>query len=330
MQFRNFPPQQIGFPVRADWARKVIDAIAESRPRPRPGQTMSRNSYGVMLGEDPDEGDGIEFSKSFPFKVRWYPFGKAGGSDGEWQICLPMGCVTVLQEGLAQIAIPVNESAVDKDGNNLYKWYRIPDPDDEDADVGKMGKYAAKTWTVQIAMKPWPRFKATTKADDKDFGTVVRSIAVATIGVVERSSEKGTVYSHPVSQMKTDGTGISFEREMTGSFDIRYTMSDAKSPGANVKAELINVTRQFGRLQLNEKTPKDITGWKEVWVRITHKDTEFKLAIEQEIGADDISNDDQTVYKIYELRDGKDVVTRDMRDHIEPMDFYTNEPDSGS
>lgn len=324
MKFTDFPGQQIGDAVRADWARKVIGAIGEQRPRPKPGQTMSRNSYGVMLGPEPSEAGEVEMTPVRPFKVRWCSHGKAGDGNGEWQVYLPNGCVSL--DGAS--AIPLNAKGKDRNGDETWKWYKIDDPGDADADVGTIGDYVAKTWTVYVQLKPWPRFKVTTKAEDGDFGPCKWTIPIATIATVDRRGKSGTFKGHITVRLLEDAT-IVRSWDANGNFAIRYTVASATSPGANVKAELINITRQFGRLQLNDKQPVDITGWEEVWVKIEHKDTEFKLSVSKASEDGDRSDDDHTVYKIYELKDGKNIVTRDMRSEIEPMDFYTNGPDDG-
>ena len=317
MQFTSFAPRAIGEGIRADWARSVERAIMEQRPRPNLGQTMSRNSYGVMMGEAGAAAKTVEYASSFPFKVRWQYTNKKRTA-GEWQIFLPLGCVSVVQGNVTNACIPVNAIGKDDNGQELYKWYRIEEPKDADGTVGTFNGYLAKQWTVYVIIKPWPRMKACTSPEDSSFKAGMWSVPVATINVIETDKD----VLHGVNQIVSEG-GIVREWKTDGAFAIEYEMESAKEPGSNVVARIINQRKALGRLYRKNADPVVVTGWDNVWVKITHEDTEFDMSVEKDLsGKDAVSDDDKTVFQIYRMKDN--IPVEDSRGSIPDFDFYTN------
>lgn len=93
-----------------------------------------------------------------PFAVRWMNTSKTDKKIGEWQIYLPIGCATVNDIPYAY----VNDKAKDINGEDIPGWYKLPEPEDEDADITNTGKYKCKEWTVYFRAKPYPLSKVGT------------------------------------------------------------------------------------------------------------------------------------------------------------------------
>lgn len=322
--FKSIRRPTMGAPVKADWGRIVAEAIYEQRPVPLVGQRISRTSYGTRIEFDKtDDREPTALSGPAPFEVRWYQYSFTDTSKGEWQIYLPRGCATVVQQGVTRSYVPMNEKGKDKDGNELFRWYRIADPKNQDADEGRHNKYVARCWSVIVHMKPWPRLKVSTEEKDKDFGADQWSENVATIGMVEVETEDGVQLRHFAVQGGTKGIAKVWESSsarMSG-FDIIYELDD-REPDAKPTVKLTKMVKMVGRLMVDEMDDREITGWNNVWVKYDHKGYEISMSIEHDLeGEDATSDDDKTVFKIYDLED--DIVTADYRDRIPDMQFYT-------
>ena len=321
MKYTDFPPQQIGGAIRAEWSRMMERAVREQRIRAANGQIMSRDSYGITIGEIKRTNE-VELVEAHPFMVRWQ-YTNAARTSGEWQICLPRGCASIRQGNVTRAYVPVNDQGRDENGDAVYRWYAIPTPKDKDATVTTAGWYVAKQWTVHVLLKPWPRMKVTTDPTDSSFKAAAWDIPVADIATFEIAGD-GFV-QHGVSQIVREG-GIVKEWDIGSAFAIRYDMQDEANPSSGVVASVINQYKVIGRMFRENEEPVVVNGWKSVWVKIEHEGTEFNLSVEKDLSGDAaVSDDDKTVFRIYDLED--DIVTNDARTQIPPTDFYTNAPE---
>lgn len=314
----RFP--QSGSSIKADWGKKLVEAVRERTIVPQVGQRLHRTAYGTIIETDrkAEEYDEDLTDNDYAFKVRWFPYDREANDKGEWQICLPYGCATITQE-TSRSYNPVNDPAKNADGEEIYKWYRIEKPQDKDATVGRFKDYVAVQWTVRVLFAPFPLMKAVTCEKDKDFKEKW-SVAVATISEVRFDDRT----LHGTTRYAVDPETVHFVWPQ-GEFAINYEFKDNGGTYSAVP-RVINQTKMIGRLQVYNIEPKDVSGSKSVWIKIEHPSTQFKLTVETDLtGKDTLSSDDRTVYKIYDLED--DVVVNDYRDKIPEMNFYTNGPE---
>lgn len=292
--------------------------------------------FNPMLGQAPvgtffGGGVGAADGKGFrPFSVRWVSHDTRGDSprSGEWQIYLPFGSL-VVHYGSASFncrsyaARTTNEEGETAGGKTTYQWFKIPYPMSSDADIQVINGRVHKTWTVYVLTKPWARFLVSTCATDND--PVAWADAVATIGVAEYTDSGGVLHvSHSVVQHFSGGMTKTWDNQ--SEFAVDYELSD--ETGSGYTANVINQTKMLGRLQEENVNPVDVRTATEVWIRIEHSGENFELSVLASAPDDTESNDDQTVYKIYDMKDG--VVTRDYRDSIPELPFYTNSASGGS
>jgi hypothetical protein len=165
------------------------------------------------------------------------------------------------------------------------------------------------------------------KAEDKDYGPFPYNYAVAQICEISIDGKK----IHVAKNKENDN--IAIVRDISQPFSVRYSGNKVGSDG-QFDIEIINGYIMIGRLMiaLDEcKTAgggKSIKGETDVWVRINHEASKYTLELDFDLkGADAESDDKKTVFKIYELKDAKDVVTNDLRDNLkQDFGFYTNDP----
>ena len=315
-----------GDPMRAGWADSVVRSMGALRPVQVPGMLISRGTYGTRytpLGSSAVRQ--FSLSELLPFTVRWYDYGNDDGGNprgGEWQIYLPLGCLTVAQDGETYFYIPTNDRAKDAEGHNISDWYKIPDPEDTAyANVVQEEDRVATSWTVYLNMKPWPRVHVST--DLTDFNPVQWRVAVAEMRIVQYngSDRKDDKYAVRLISERQ----IAEAWDASSPFAIRYDISegDFKNKNATPKAMLVRQTRFIGRLQETVYPETDISSWKNVWVRILHDGETFEMSVEQDLEGDEArSDDDKTVYRIYDLDEM--VVKEDLRSSVPEMDFYTS------
>jgi hypothetical protein len=317
-----------GDPIRAGWADSVVKAASELRPIQVPGMLISRGTYGTAYTPEAEWRQTAAEEQTIPelrpFDCRWMSFDTDDGektNNGEWQIYLPAGCVTVQQGTLIEPYIPTNEKARDADGNTLAGWYKIDDPDDTAlANITDANDYYAETYSVYIEMKPWPRMKAS--VDPKAFNPTQWSHAVATISKIKYSDEE--VEDHATGRL-ADFDSIAESWPIDGPFAVKYTMPQegGRNPDAEPEVSLINQERFAGRMQVSVEKDTDVKEWKSVWIKIAHDSEKFSMSVEKDLGGDEAkTDDDQTVYKIYTL--DQNVVTSDLRGSVPAMDFYVS------
>ena len=316
-----------GDPLRVGWADSVVRSMGALRPVQVPGMLISRGTYGTRYTPISSSSTArqVSLSELLPFTVRWYDYGNDDGGNprgGEWQIYIPLGCLTVAQAGETYFYIPTNDRAKDKEGHNISDWYKIPDPEDTAyANVVQEEDRVATSWTVYLNMKPWPRVHVST--DPTDFNPVQWRVAVAEMRIVQ--------YNDPDRKDDKYAERLVSERQIAEAWDasspfaIRYDISegDFKNKNAKPKAMLVSQTRFIGRLQETVYPETDISSWKNVWVRILHDGETFEMSVEHDLEGDEArSDDDKTVYRIYDLDEM--VVTNDLRSSVPEMDFYTS------
>lgn len=267
-----------------------------------------------------------------PFTVRWMGHSSEDESDGEWQIYVPFGALTVNYGGAGSCysrsyaALPKNDDGHDADGNTTFQWYKIDSPKSKDAKPGTNGGLACKAWDVKLLIKPWARFTATTEpADDDDPVAWVEH--VASIYEAEYNDDDGQHHvDHSVTQLVDEQITESWDVGST--FAIAYELDDEASKNSSYTVKVVNQSKMLGRLQENNTEPVDVKTASSVWVVIKHEGEDYELEVKASTPTDAESNDDQTVYKIYDMKDG--VVKADYRNSIPVLPFYTNKANKGN
>lgn len=321
MQFTPIHPVQIGEDVKADFARRIARAIADQRPRKAAGQIMNRDAYGVQI-ESAQVAEEVGLKETRPFAVRWQ-YTNEERTNGEWQIFLPFGCVTVVSGAKTLTAMPVNDEGKNESGEDCFAWYSIEEPEDKDGRPGTTSQYGAKEWTVFVNVKPWPSMKATTKQEDKEFGATVRSIEVATICEIDFGKFK----AHAVIPLIEDRS-VQVVTDGGNDWFAVYYESEAGDEKPD-KAEVRNVSMLVGTTTVESSDHTSILDCETVWVRIDHKDTELKIKVKTDLKGEHATSDaDKTVFKIYDVMDG--VVIADYRSSIPKLNFYLNDHESNT
>ena len=307
--------------LTARWGMALNRAISDLRPVQVPGMLISRGTYGTKytpLGSS----TAYNFPKSslLPFDVRWMTWDSESDT-GEWQIYLPLGCLTVTQGGMTYFYIPLNDRAKDAEGKPVPDWYKIPDPTDTAyANVITEGSRVTTSWTVYLDMKPWPRLRVST--DPTAFDPVYWREAVAEMRVTEYGDDTPT---QRAAVRLTNERQMAKTWDISAPFSVRYDIatSDIKNKNAVPTVKLVNQTRFIGRLQVTLTEDTDITNWNDVWIKVLHDGETFETSVEHDLsGAAAASDDDKTVYRIYSLDER--VVTQDLRGSVPEMDFYTS------
>ena len=312
-------------PMTVGWGRELISAVRSTMPVSSPGMLIRRGIYGTRYLPTAEAGTRTFAARKVkPFDVRWMSHDEDGTDPGkgEWQIYLPFGAMVVNYAGLGRTytALPTNDDGEQADGEKTYQWYAIKTPEDEHAGLyQEIDGWIYKTWTVYVLTKPWARFLVDTDPEAND--DVTWTDAVATIGVAEYNGEDGRVVRHTVVQL-TNGAMVK-TWDATDPFSLEYKLDDETQKNSGHTVEVVHQTKMLGRLQVDNVEPVVVASAKEVWIKIDHKDEEFKLEVLGKAPHDTKSNDDQTVYKIYDM-DGKGVVTHDYRASIPTPPFYTS------
>lgn len=324
----------VGEGLSANFARDIIRELRASRIIAGNNITVDYTPNGTRINGTP--GSAASYAAKgalMPFTVRWLSHDddpdNPDPGNGEWQIYVPFGSMVVYygnesSSSRRYAALPTNEDGTDADGKTTYQWYKIPEPDDSDAIITTLEGMVAKAWTVYLLTKPWARFKATT--DPKGNGAVAWTDAVATIGISEYTDKDGDRHVNHVSAPLKTGAIIK-TWDNTGAFAIDYELDDETDKDSTYTAKVINQTKMFGRLQVKNAEPVDVSEAEEVWIEIDHSGEEFDFEVKTSVSDED-SNDDKTVFRIYEMDDG--VVIRDYRGEIPETPFYTNAASSSA
>lgn len=307
-----------GSPVSANWGRKVVECLRRLRPVAGTGMKMDYTPNGTVYSSEPGlrSATGSELK---PFTIRWMPHGD-GDDDGEWQIYLPLGCVSVKVRNAgtaAYASLCLNDRAKDADGNDIHGWYRIDEPTGSEGLVERIGGTAYQSFPVYVLEKPWPRFKVSC---DKDaFGTVAGRVSVGTINVAKASggtARKGIRIAD--GPMTVEDVDAHAERM----FNIVYEFDEGKlyDKGAKPKVKVVNQLFAGGRTVVGDAGDEaDIAGWEWVWLVITHDGSASDLKIELS-SSDGGTDTEKTSIPLYRLKD--DIVVSDTRSLLEKVRFY--------
>lgn len=316
--------------LSVSYFRQLIQYLRESRIIAGQGMKVSRTPNGTVLDCTAKGGGGtyVAAAKSLhPFAVRWFAKPTQANPDaGEWQVYIPTGSLDVIYgssvaQHRAYYAMPTNEVATDGNGENIYRWFKIPDPTNANADVTTSDGMAVKQWTVYALIKPWARFLVSTDPEANDEVAWIEPIASISLAEWTEQVDGGTVNKSSHSATSLHSGAITKTWDVTSPFAIEYILSDETSKSSGYTARVINQTKMLGRLQVNNVTPVDVTNATEVWIEIDHSGEDFSLEVKTSVESEE-SNDDVTVYKIYDLSNG--VVVEDYRGAIPELPFYTN------
>lgn len=290
------------------------------------GISLSRGPNGTLIELSGQNGVGCSSADIFPWKVRWFGKSATDDTDGEWQVYAPIGTLVVNYGSSSSVrrsyaAMCSNGYATNENGDVIYGWFKIPTPEDSDAEI-TTGEMAAKSWSVRAYIKPWARYKVMTGKGS--YGATAWTETVATISEIKYKAGENNRTEHTVSQSLASSLTKLWDTSSPFSVDYELTSETVRESSYTVK--VINQTKMLGRLQKENAQPFDIKSADGVWVKIKHETTEFDLTLA--VTDQGQSDDDKTVYKIYEM-DG-DVVKTDNRSSIGTLPFYTNPADTGS
>lgn len=309
------PDPHPGMFVTVDWGRKVVRCLRQLLPIETPDMKFDVTQNGTRYRPS-GTGKGTQSrTELHPFAVRWMSY---GGNDGEWQIYLPYGCATLKVDGnngSVYNMIPVNKQAKDANGDEIFFWYRIEDPEDADAEIKSVGNRIVKQWTVYILAKPYPRMMLSTRKDK--FKTIDKAVGVAVIS--ERAEEKDGERTVVRTGSNIVFDSYAFTRDETKEFSVTYECDKGKEkdPEAEFTPSVINVNYLLGRSQVSaSKTKVKIDDWESVCLKIGHKSETFTIDLEDTLGT---SDEDYTCIEIYRMKDG--VVTEDKRSDLDKIRF---------
>lgn len=306
--------------LSAMWFQKLLDAMRRYRPVAGRNITITETPNGCIINGTPGGGQAVAARTQLaPFAVRWmeHPAAEEGGeTGGEWQIYLPLGCLSVN----AAVSVPDNDQAVDAEGKPIRDWYRIEDPQDGDADISDIGGKQCKSWVVSVIAQPWPRFKATTMLDDTDYGEGMKKLSVATIGIAETDDgESGVRTERRVSQMLSSSQVLT--RDVSSRFSLVYrTAGDINAKVAKFSPFVVNQRMTFGRQEASISQDTEIPdGAESVFLHISHGTENFTIEVVTSKGDDDLDN---TFLTLYDLDKG--VAKADYRSVLDDLPFYNN------
>ena len=249
-----------------------------------------------------------------PFALRWMPKSVEDEKIGEWQVYLPKGCMQLNKF----VCWPKNEMGTDKDGVPTFQWYKIPDPNDSDADVRTANGYAFKEWTIYAHVKEFPLFYISSKEEDPDFKTST-NIAIGTCMTSEWTDEAGKAHAtHSTTQIV--GKNIDRQTENSGSFRITYKVQGDKKSEDSYSLLLTNQYITIGRNQIWIETDTDITSMTDVVLKIDHSTEDVAISIVNALQKNTL---DFTYIRILKLED-KSIVS-DLRSQARvEFPFYNN------
>lgn len=325
----------VGEGLSANFARDIIRELRANRIIAGKNITVDYTPNGTRINGTPGgvKAATVTAKETLkPFAIRWFSYDTdpehPNPNAGEWQIYMPHGCLSLRsyfgtgsQQALA--CIPANDAATDDEGNEIYQWFKIPDPVIADAYSTTLDGHAALSWPVRIRMAPWPICEITTKSTGDTVKTVFNGglLQVGSIYIVESEDKDGnTVKTRSAYQWYESGQTIT--RDDYSTLSITYKTDDnVTSKDAEWKPYLTKQHFIFGRKTLDIDDDTDISDFTEVVVHITHEDEEFEVEV---IDAEDAeeNDDDNTYISIYDLSDN--VPTADNRSRVTNVPWYNS------
>lgn len=308
-----------GSAITANWGRKVVECLRRLAPVAGQGMRLVFTPNGTVYNSQPGEAAGSQDAELKPFDIRWYSYGD-DADDGEWQIYLPLGCVSISQMLPGMESLPcvcVNGEAEDENGASIYGWYRIEDPDESEGQVMWTGGKVYHTIPVYALVKPWPRFMVSANRDSYD--TVQGSVVVGNMCIAKGSGDEDTIRmgQRVVSEPFCVDNGREFS-----TFNICYQFDDGAlySKDAEPKVMITDLLLVAGRTVVADSHEVDISGWEEVWLKLEHDVTDaadMKISV---VKAREMPNDTTSYMLLYRLAD--DIVTGDYRHNVKDIRFY--------
>lgn len=299
-----------GNAITADWGRRVVECLRRLTPIAGKDTKLDFTPNGVVYSSTA-KADAVaaETSSLKPFTVRWFP---KGDNKGEWQIYIPFGTVSMRMRGVNYFlpCVCVNAAATDGDGNDIYRWYAFDPPDEGEGEIRNIGGIGYQSVPVHLVLKPYARFKISTKRED--YGPVCESHVVGAANVAKYTKDGESVTSRVGTNLGLDSLRVDDGAEEKR-FAILYEFSenDLYDPSATPAVKVANMRFMAGRSLIADEDNVDVSGWSEVWMRVKHNvshSSEIKMDI---VGSEEASDDTQTCVLLYRLEDG--VVTVDNR-----------------
>ena len=308
-----------GSAISANWGRRVVDCLRRLRPVAGMGVRMNFTPNGTVYMAEGSAKSVPSESELRPFDVRWMANGK--GDSGEWQIYLPLGCVTLKPRNVGGETYPclcVNDAAKDADGNEIYGWYKVDEPKGSEGIVENIGGTAYQSFPVYVLVKPWPRFRVS--CDRKGYEAVAGCVAVASLNIAKKDGEKSRAGVRTAdSPVAVDDSDADADRM----FNIVYEFEkeeDLYKKDSNPKLKVVNRLFAGGRTVVQEDgEDEDLFSADEVWLVISHDGSADELKIK--VGQEDEGTDEKkTSIPLYQLKDG--VVKKDTRALIDRVRYY--------
>lgn len=322
------------------WGHALMDAVRSTMPISAPGMLIKRGIYGTRYIAMETGGRVYQRNTTtlLPFTVRWLDYGKndnGSSKGGQWQIYLPLGCMTICQHtrqgDTTTPYIMTNAKASDANGNDIPGWYAIPEPKNGVDDY----TYTAdgveyREWVLSVYQEPWPRANANAMPSEMT-KVFLWSVAVATLTVATRDKgqETESVTRYATRILPEDGGPLTYrEWDASTDFAIRYEFAEGEEtdPTKDPNVYVANQERYLGRLDKVLTGDKNITSWTgevKVFLKVTHSSEVFGMSVERDLENDDaVSDDDKTVGQIYTIKDA--VVTSDNRSQFPSTVFYNS------
>lgn len=317
--------------MTVDWARRVVEELRANRILPGVGYRVYYTRNGTHLFFNGSENI-IEEQQTqsllHPWKVRWMSHDDEDQTKGEWQVYVPTGSLAVNFGNRTVLGKMTNAIAKNGEGEELVDWFKIGNPEDEDAEATFENGGGLK-WNVKIRVTPWGEITVTT-VNKKDLEVNwLWEDSIAVISVIKYEDESSSEgerlrYIRKINQIVRDS--ILKQIDTSKAFAINYEET-GEGENKSKTAKIINQTMMLGREQVEKSEPTELTDDHEsVWVKISHPAEKFSIDVVMEEPGE--SNDDQTCFKIYDLY--KRIVVKDFRDTIPALPFYTNSPDNSN
>lgn len=272
-------------------------------------QTFGSDKFGSIGGDD-------SVKELKPFQTRWQCTSKTDKNQGEWQIYLPSGCATL--DG-NYVYFPKNENGKDKEGYLTFQWYKMEEPNDNDATVTTINGYSYKEWTVYVHFKDFPIMYASTIQDDTSFDGSSQDLVVGTILQKEWNDDKGKrQYKRKSINFMTGGYQRTIQNN-SGTFQIIFDIQGDKKSEDSYKMKLTNQVIQYGvRGQAYIKEDTDISQKEEVILKIDHSKEDVKIEYVDQLSE---NTNDYTYIRLLKLKN-KGIKIDNRQDARRRFPFY--------
>lgn len=294
--------------LSARWGKSVVEYLRSITPIAGGGVRLRRGFAGTEISATAKAGkirhETVETEKLEPFTLRFHK--TKDDSEGQFEIYLPYGSMTVEQN-----CVPLNKPARSKSSHDTDAddgWYLI-----EDLPIG-WGEY-------DIAVYVMPGYHMIAMVRDADSKYAKGCLTTINPGTVkleyEDDKDKVTIIQADIGAKRYD---IKYEKSHFINNILTYELvppPDNKTPYTIRSIKLTDIHFWAGGDDIEREDFDIADSMKEIYMVVKHDSPEFELDIKTTRVR---SDDDQTVFKLYDLYEG--YATKDYRAVLENIPFY--------